>query len=353
METVLDLYQNQSHQNQSMMRADLSGGVLDIWPLYLILQNCVTVQFSLKLYSKAQLHIFPHTSEVQIKIHNTQQPDKQLSDKISPDKKKKQIQTFSFQSHTDFLADKNHQLSLIQAFVRYFNINHGFQIEISSESPVGGGLGASSSLSVSLLKCFSSAMNIHFNFIDSIRLCCDLEAQVLKTPAGIQDYIVPLQKKDYPWINIIELNPLKPKVQSIPLPKDILKQHLLLIDSRISHHSGQTNWHIIQNALNGKNLNELRQCRDISLEMAQSCRTNKFENWPYLFEKEYQYRKQIQTSIPQKAEELKKYLCSQGAQGVKFMGAGNGGCLLVWTEKKDKLKQTCLQEGLYILEDFL
>lgn len=327
------------YKNQSMMRADLSGGVLDIWPLYLILKNCTTVQLSLKKYSAAVLETRPRSSTITVKI------------KSPPGRRPSKDIVLAFDSKEDFLRQKSSSLALIQSFVQYFNTPRSFKIEISSESPLGAGLGGSSSLSVSLLKCFSSAANTAFNFIDSIQLCRDLETQVLKKPAGIQDYIIPLQKKEYPWINIIELTPLKPKIQSIPFPKEILKQHLLIIDSQISHHSGNTNWRIVQNALNETNLNELQECRDISLEMAQSCRTKKFENWPYLFEKEYQCRKHIQDT-PKKAEEIKDYLRSRGAQGVKFMGAGSGGCMLIWTNDKEKLKQNCLQEGISLVEDF-
>ena len=323
------------YQNRSMMRADLSGGSLDIRPLYLIIDNCVTVQFSLQKYSQAYLKRTPRSPEIQ--IQNTS--------------KHSSVQTFPSISH--FLKNKNPQLSLIQVFVQYFQnlINFGFQLEISSQSPIGGGLGASSSLAVSLLKSFSKAVHKELSFTDSLRLCCDLEARVLKMPAGLQDYIIPLQSHTFPWINIIELHPLKPKIQTIPLPKEVFK-NLILIDSQIAHHSGQTNWHIVQNALNGKIMKPLEECRDISLEMAQACKKGQFDLWPKLFQKEYSIRKQLQTKPPKKLEELIQYLFKKGAEGIKVMGAGNGGCLLVWTSQKEKLLQICYQDNINVLDDF-
>ena len=319
----------------SMMRADLSGGSLDIWPLYLIVDNCVTVQFSLKKYSQVQLKITSHSPEIQIHNANFNKP------------------AWTFPSITDFLKNKNPQLSLIQAFVQYFqqSISFGFQLKISSQSPFGGGLGASSSLAVSLLKSFSKAVSTELNFTESLSLCRDLEARVLKMPAGLQDYIIPLQSHSPPWINIIEWHPLKPKIQTIPLPKEVFK-NLILIDSQISHHSGQTNWSIVQNALNGKILTQLEGCRDISLEMAQSCKKGQFDHWPNLFKQEHSIRKQLQPNSPKKLEDLTQHLFSKGAQGIKMMGAGNGGCLLVWTRQKKKLLQICHQDNIHILEDF-
>ena len=325
------------YQSQSMMRVDLSGGSLDIWPLYLMIDNCVTVQFSLKKYSQVHLKINPCSPEIQ--IHKTDSSEQQP--------------VWTFPSITDFLKNQNPQLSLIQAFVQYFQnrIDFGFQLKFSSQSPIGGGLGGSSSLVVSLLKSFSKAVHTEFNFTDSLCLCRDLEARVLKMPTGLQDYIIPLQSHTYPWINIIELHPLKPKIQTIPLPTEVFK-NLILIDSQISHHSGQTNWHIVQDALNGKTLHLLKQCRDISLEMAQACKKGQFDYWPQLFKKEYSIRKQLQPNSPKKLEELMQYLFSKEAQGIKMMGAGNGGCLLVWTPQKEKLLQTCHQENINVLDDF-
>lgn len=326
-----------TYKSCSMMRADLSGGSLDIWPLYLIIDHCVTVQFSLKKYSQVQLKITPHSPEIQIHHANSNE----------------QHPVWTFSSITDFLKNENPQLSLIQAFAQHFkqSINSGFQLKISSQSPMGGGLGASSSLAVSLLKSFSKAVSAELNFTDSLYLCRDLEARVLKMPAGLQDYIIPLQTPSSPWINIIELYPLKPKIQRIPLPKEIFK-NLILIDSQIAHHSGQTNWSIIQDALNGKTLHLLKQCRNISLEMAQSCKKGQFDRWPHLFKQEYSIRKQLQPNPPKKLEDLIQNLFSKGAQGIKMMGAGNGGCLLVWTCQKEKLLQICHQDNIHILEDF-
>ena len=323
------------YQSRSMMRVDLSGGSLDIWPLYLIIDNCMTVQFSLKKYSQADLKITPHSPEIQ--IQNTS----------------KHSSVWTFPSITHFLKTTNPQLSLIQVFVQYFQnfINSGFQLEISSQSPIGGGLGASSSLAVSLLKSFSKTVHTELNFTDSLYLCRDLEARVLKMPAGLQDYMIPLQSHTFPWINIIELHPLKPKIQTIPLPKEVFKK-LILIDSQITHHSGQTNWHIVQKALNGKILKPLEECRDISLEMAKACKKGQFDLWPKLFQQEYSIRKQLQTKPPKKLEELIQHLLTKGGDGIKVMGAGNGGCLLVWTSQKEKLLQTCYQDKINVLDDF-
>ena len=343
---------------------------------------------------------------------------------------------FSFSSQKEFFENKDKKLSLIQAVVQFFNPSSGFQLEIFSSSPLGGGLGGSSSILVGLVKCFASKSHTftdpnsilgssklssttdsknsftnaklaktyfdsvkmffkrshfatdsfasvkqtspidhlkmsclkntsnpkqfsitdsteskHLNFLNLLSLCRDLEAQVLKAPTGLQDYLVPLLEIPPHTLNRVHFKALQPQIETKKAPQKLL-DHLILIHTKIEHHSGQTNNSLIQKALKGENLSEFKECRDLCLEMEQYLLKDQFEKIPQIFKKEFEIRKKMTENFPQKVQDLIEYLYANKVLAVKQMGAGSGGSLLLWTQHKEEVKKICQKKGLPILEEF-
>ncbi len=346
------------------MRADLAGGTLDIWPLYLALENCKTVQFSIPFYIQVQLTVSQNLPSISVHIKD---------------------EVFSAKNLDEFLSLQNKKLRLIQVILQYVRPQKGLDLKVFSDSPFGGGIGASSCLCVCLLRCLEQAFQLKHP--DILSLCRDLEAQTLKTHTGWQDYIIPLQtvsqiqlqqdlsqeksltenmkdldsivinpldslalpfkseKKNIfsdPFINVIHFSAGELQVETLNLPKEIIDQHLLFVDSGISHQSEVNNSMMIQEAM--KNPDLFKECRDIALEMSSSCQDKNFNQWPSLFEKEYQFRKSIHGYIHEEIESIRTHLIQEGqAQAVKIMGAGGGGLLLVWTPDKMRTRQACPQ----------
>ena len=341
------------------MRMDLAGGTLDIWPLYLMIKNSMTVQCSVDLF--VSVHLRPRGQSKEIVL--------QLGERL-----------LKFSSLDELLKTEDQKLSLIQSFCAYFNPPAGFMLEVQSDSPAGGGLGASSSLAVGLLKCLSQWLGHKYNFEQALFLCRDLEAQSLKTFAGLQDYIIPLQavfqnkeggsfsvnavkksavqkdKKPSVSLNIIEWRPGMPKINTLTLPEEISTKHFLLVDTGRAHHSGQSNWNMIRGALAGEEseLSLFKECRDVALAMAQACLQGEYQKWPDLFEKEYKTRKKLGgLYVSPEAEKIRSFAIScEDRAAVKIMGAGAGGSILIWTEQKNRLKQACLKQGIRILAFF-
>ena len=341
----------------SYLRGDLSGGTLDIWPLYLMHPESPTVQLSLELKSKCLITPLS-SSKIILKSKNI---DK------------------TFSSQKNLLKSQDKSITLIQSFVRYFTPPSGFHLSACSDSPKGSGLGGSSALAVLLLKCFSKWLGKKFNFLESLYLCRDLEAQSLKTLTGLQDYIIPLQtakdelsktkqsakvsKKDKnspenifenqvlyqkPFINIIFWDPLFPRIKTFKLPQKVRK-NLLLIDSKIPHHSGQSNWACVKASLEGSDF--VNQCRKISSKMAQAVIKGQFKKWPDLFEEEYQLRKKFHPKyIHPKTLKIIRPLKSEGVLAFKIMGAGSGGSLLLWTKNKTQTLKACKMNNIKLLE---
>lgn len=321
----------EQYNYSAQMRADLAGGTLDIWPFYLMVKNSVTVQLALSLKCTCNLVVNKNSNNIVLKTRD---------------------QSFEYTSLKDFLDVKDEQFALLQSIVRYFKPPSGFQLEWSSDSPQGGGLGASSCLAVLWTRCFSEWLEHKFDFYELLYLCRDLEAEAMGTFAGFQDYIIPLQSiseslKIKKFINIIYWSALKPRIVTVELSKS-MQGTLMLIDTEISHHSGRSNWKGIQSYLEGSDF--LVQCRDIALDMAKACREGDFQKWPELFNREYELRKSFHKGyIPSEVEEINKCLSTAGVTALKMMGAGGGGCALLWTEDSQKTLKMCAEKSIRVL----
>ncbi len=120
---------------KSPTRVDLAGGTLDLWPLYNFIGTATTVNMAIDVWTQVRLE---KTSDKKITIK---------SQDLGIEK--------TYYSLEEALADSDSKLKLLQCQLNYWQPEPGFKLETSSQSPVGGGLGGSSSLTISLLKAFS------------------------------------------------------------------------------------------------------------------------------------------------------------------------------------------------------
>ena len=156
---------------KSPTRVDLAGGTLDCWPLYLFLGDPVTINVAIDIFTYAHLK---ERADLQIELD-------------SADLKSKK----TYQNLADCLTDTDPAFELVRAHLRYWNPTKGFSLATRSESPVGGGLGGSSSLCITLLKAFSQWLKKPLADDEMVRVASHIEAQILLKPTGTQDYFRP------------------------------------------------------------------------------------------------------------------------------------------------------------------
>src|SRR5512147_1022944 len=101
-------------------RADLAGGTLDLWPLYLFHPGAKTVNFALSIYTSCKITPTPGSS---IRLR-------------SIDTKKEDV----FSSLDELMKAKQPKHCLAVQLVRFFQPEGGFTLETNSESPAGAGI---------------------------------------------------------------------------------------------------------------------------------------------------------------------------------------------------------------------
>ncbi len=314
---------------KSPTRVDLAGGTLDLWPLYAFIGTCKTLNVAISIWTEAQL---------------TQRPDLEIEVESADVGLKTR-----FSSLKDFLAATDPKLKLFQTVINYFQPAYGFSLRTSSESPVGGGLGGSSSLMISLLKAFSALENKEWKSVHHlVHVAHNLEAQILNTPTGTQDY--------YPaatgGMNILTFNP-DGITQEVKLLKgSAIDKAFLLIYTGRSHHSGLNNFEVLKSAISQDQrvISALKDLQKVSQDMVEVLSKNQFSEMPELFQREYKARVQLTPAFTSPEIEKLREISEAHQSVAKICGAGGGGCVLVWApEYKQKVAEECQRAGFQVM----
>ncbi len=311
---------------QSPTRVDLAGGTLDCWPLYLFVDQAATLNLAIDIYTHADLQVCDGQS---------------IDIEVSDLNYKKQ-----FSDLEQALACSDPQLLLVQEILRYVRPSFGFSLRTRSESPVGGGLGGSSSLCISILKAFFQATHRTQDVLDYVELAHNLEARVLHMPTGTQDYVPAVAG----GLNILHLEPEGLRVESLPCPFEQISTHLSLVYTGRPHHSGINNWQVIKAAMDrdARTLNALQEIADITKQMIQTCREGRWRDLPPLLNQESSVRVRLSSGFTSpEIESLRELVLQAGADALKICGAGGGGCVLVWAESEvhAKIAAICQEKG--------
>ncbi len=316
---------------KSPTRVDLAGGTLDMWPLFNFVGGATTINLAIDIWTEAELT--PATDSL-IHIHS-----KDLN------------QEWQFADITSFLKALDPKILFYQKIISQFSIPSGFTLKTSSQSPIGGGLGGSSSLVISILKAFSQWLNISIvNQDQLVQLAHNIEAEILLTPTGTQDYY-PAITGGLGFIDF-SANGIQSSVHSI---KDTpFENHFLLVYTGKSHHSGLNNFEVLKSAVEGdfKVLSALKKIKNIADELKTAIQQSNWSELPQLFRQEFEARIQLTPAFSSpEIEKLAKITLAAGALAVKICGAGGGGCVLVWVppQNREKVVQACQNEKFQCL----
>lgn len=310
---------------------DLAGGTLDLWPLYSFVGGATTINLSIDI--KTYVDLTPRDDEV-VEIH--------LND-LDYHK--------TFKNYQEFVGSDDEELALVKGHVTWWKPKTGFTLECRSESPVGGGLGGSSSLSVSLIKAFARWNNKQLSVLDHVTLASNIEAQVLNTPTGTQDYFPAI----HGGLHLLHYSHEGPAEEVLDFPEGLLEQHMFLVYTGRPHHSGLNNWEVYKSAVAREPLviQALHEIRDVAEDVADVCRAGDWGRLGVLFQREFESRVKLSLSFNSpEIDQLKKLVMDHGADAIKICGAGGGGCVMIWSrpEKKSELMNLCKDEGFQVFD---
>jgi D-glycero-alpha-D-manno-heptose-7-phosphate kinase len=319
---------------KSPTRIDLSGGTLDLWPIYSFLGSAVTINLAISIYTSAKLTL---RSDAKIRIHLTD---------LNFDK--------TFENLSEVLNCNLQELRLVKSQLQFWSPKTGFELVTQSESPVGGGLGGSSSLTISILKVFHQWLTpeVTRNPLDLARLAHNIEAQVLRVPTGQQDYLPAILG----GLNAICFGMDQTEIKPLNLDLDDLFDHMVVVYTGKPHQSGLNNWKIFKDLVDGDqhSLHCLERLREVSNLLYADLAKGDWSRISEHFNEEFQARVSLSSVFTSpEIERLRKLAFSAGGQALKICGAGGGGCCFIWTDIKNKEKviEACQNAGFQVLRN--
>ena len=292
-------------------RADLAGGTLDIWPLYLFHEGAVSVNMALNILTTCEIAPTAGT-EIFLRSRDTSRKER-------------------FADLNDLLARKHYRHPLAAHLVRFFKPQGGFLLETHSESPAGAGISGSSALMIATTAALARFTGRTID-IEQIRVIAqNVEAQLIGVPTGCQDYYPAM----YGGVSAIHLGVEGIRWERVPVPLQEVDERFVLFYTGAPRRSGINNWEVFKKHINGdkrvaQNFTEISR---IAQAMHRALREESWDDVERLMREEWKLRR---TNAPGITTPLIDKLIAvsrrNGARAAKVCGAGGGGCVIVLIE---------------------
>jgi D-glycero-alpha-D-manno-heptose-7-phosphate kinase len=315
---------------QAPCRADLAGGTVDLWPLYLFHPGALTLNFALEILTTCR--ITPLKGR-RIELHSL---DTGRQD--------------SFPDLAHLNGKAKHQHTLAACAVNFFAPEQGFRMETHSESPAGAGISGSSAMMIATCAALSRFTGREIDLEKLRVLAQNIEAQIISVPTGCQDYYPAL----YGGVSAIHLNTDGIHRTSVPVAPEEIETRFLLAYTGAPRQSGINNWEVFKSHIDGdrrvsRNFDKIAA---IAREMHQAFLRRDWEDVARLIREEWKLRRTNAPGITTpKIDKLVDAARRNGGCAAKVCGAGGGGCVLLMVEEgtKDAVSEAVAKAGGHML----
>lgn len=289
-------------------RVDLAGGTLDIWPLGLFRPGSRTVNVAIDL----QVTVEVATAEQGCRVSQG-------------------AERATAGSWAELLADPGTALAARVAMVTGLG---PAEIVIESGSPRGGGLGASSALTICLLAACERMLGSSASPPQVLAAKArDIEAGLMRLPTGIQDHVPALVGGALALFHEVGGT----RWQPLAVDLAALGEHMMVVYTGQSHFSAGNNWDIIKAALDAdaEILGLLAGIAESAEDVERALTAGDFRAAAEAVGQEWRYRRHLADAVTTPTIDLMVRTAEGiGAWGVKACGAGGGGCLVVLAAKQ-------------------
>jgi D-glycero-alpha-D-manno-heptose-7-phosphate kinase len=293
-------------------RADLAGGTIDLWPLYLFHPGALTLNFAVNIQTTCR--ITPLKSRA---VHLR-----------SLDTKKEE----HFENFEQLRAARRFRLPITARLLQFFAPKEGALIETDSESPAGAGISGSSALMIATTAALARFTDRNLTLEQMRVIAQNVEAQIIAVPTGCQDYYPAL----YGGISAIRLDADGIHREAVPVMPEEIESRFVLAYTGVPRRSGINNWEVFKAHINGDKrvFRNFERIAGIARSMHQALVGGDWESVARLLREEWKLRRSnapgISTPlIDRLIAEARKH----GSQAAKVCGAGGGGCVIFLVEK--------------------
>lgn len=294
------------------MRADLAGGTLDIYPLYLFTEGGLTVNMAITLMSEATVETRDDS-----KIHIVAED---LGEEMTaPD--------------ADSL-ELGGKLDLLARLVKFYKPPCGVNVRTKNKVPKGSGLGASSSLLIALSHALNHLLENKYSAEDIINYGANLEAQTIRIPTGKQDYY----SATYGGVSVIRFDVRGARREELVKSNSILtalEDRLVISFAGEPRASATSNWKMYRNYVDGeeKTVRNIYRIKQTAVAMKQALTKGNLDVFGQLLAEEWENRKGLAEGVSnEEIESMMAAAARAGAVSNKICGAGGGGSMISFCE---------------------
>src|SRR6266852_2775525 len=212
---------------QAPCRADLAGGTVDLWPLYLFHPGAITVNFAVNILATCRI---------------TPQKGKRIHLRSLDTRREEQFPNFEA-----LRTASRFRLPLAARLLQFFAPKEGLLMETNSESPAGAGISGSSAMMIASTAALARFTGRKLE-PEQIRVIAqNVEAQVIRVPTGCQDYYPAL----YGGVSAIHLDPDGIHHEAVRVAAEELDSRFVLAYTGAPRKSGINNWEVFKSHING------------------------------------------------------------------------------------------------------
>jgi len=297
---------------QAPCRADLAGGTIDLWPLYLFHPGALTLNFAVKILTTCRI---------------TPREDQQIY-LSSLDTKKEE----SFASLDELRAARRFRLPLAAHLLLFFAPRGGLLMETDSESPAGAGISGSSALMIATTAALARFTERNLTLEQMRVIAQNVEAQIIEVPTGCQDYYPAL----YGGVSAIHLDIDGIHREAVPISPEEIESRFVLAYTGLPRKSGINNWEVFKAHIDGNRhiFRNFERIAGIARSMHQALLRRDWDAVARLLREEWKLRRSNAPGITTPLiDKLIAVAAKHGGRAAKVCGAGGGGCVIFLVEQ--------------------
>jgi D-glycero-alpha-D-manno-heptose-7-phosphate kinase len=296
-------------ESQAPTRIDLAGGTIDLWPLYLFHDRSRTLNFAIDQYARCRLET---RTDNRFVIESKDRGARVEADSLAA-------------------LRGDEELSLISKLIGFFKPDVGLHVVTDCMAPAGAGLAGSSALNIALCGALNALAGDRYPKERLPFLAINVETQVLKAPAGYQDYFPAV----YGGVSRVRLDIEGVAREAVETDLDQLESRVALCFTGAPRNSGINNWEMYKRHIdNVPGIHDrFERIRDTALRIDEALTARAFDRIGALFAEEWASRRELAPGITTDfIDELIERARAHGAEAAKVCGAGGGGCVAFYCQ---------------------
>ncbi len=297
---------------QAPCRADLAGGTIDLWPLYLFHFGAITLNFALNILTTCRITPLKgkriHLRSLD--THNEEQ----------------------FASFDELRSARRFQLPLAARLLQFFAPKEGLLVETDSESPAGAGISGSSALMIATTAALARFTDRNLTLEQMRVIAQNVEAQIIQVPTGCQDYYPAL----YGGVSAIRLDADGIHREAVQVVPEEIESRFVLAYTGAPRQSGINNWEVFKAHIDGNKrvFRNFEKIAEIARAMHHALSHGDWDEIARLLREEWKFRRTNAPGITTPLiDRLITVAAKNGGLAAKACGAGGGGCVIFLVEK--------------------